>query len=219
MLLLLSSTALYAQKNSSRKWEKQNWEKAKQGIEYHQKDKKEDQQQQSQIDLEDAFDFSEAWYQTGLGKLILVVLLISIFAFIIHRLMIANHDARLKANIENQFSLEYIEENLDKSDIDKYLNLALEGSDYRIATRLLFLKSIKNLNQLGLITWRKDKTNNDFLNEMRSHQHYRIFRDLTLAYEIVWYGEHDVKPSEFEHIQEGFQKFEASINKTIDNEK
>ncbi|MEZ4799973.1 MAG: hypothetical protein R2809_09425 [Flavobacteriales bacterium] len=219
LLLLISSNASFAQKASDTKWEKQNWEKAKQGIEYQQKEKKKEKEQQGEIDLEDAFDFSEAWYKTGFGKIILVVLLISIFGFIIYRLMISNHDARIKGNIENQFSLEYIEENLDKSDIDKYLNLALEGSDYRTATRLLFLKSIKNLNQLGLIIWRKDKTNNDFLNEMRSHQDYRIFRDLTLAYEIVWYGEHEVKPSEFEHIQEGFQKFEALINKPIDNEK
>lgn len=218
-LLALSGPIAIAQEQNSTKWDKENWEKAKSGIEYKQKKQKEKEESNDYQDDNFDFDFSEAWYQTGLGKIILVVLLISVFAFIIYRLMLSNHDARLKESNAPQFSLEYIEENLEKSDIDKYLDLALESSDFRTATRLLFLKSIKNLNSLELIIWRKDKTNNDFLNEMRSHKHYKIFRDLTLAYEIVWYGDHEVKTSEFEHIREGFKKFELLLNPKPSDEK
>lgn len=185
------------------KWSKESWEKAKSGIDYGQKEEKvEDNQIQQEIDLD--FDI---WKKSGIGKAILIVLLIALFIFILVKVLNSNNDAKLKSETDDVFNLQYVEENLEDVDINKFLENAIDGGDFRVATRLLYLQTLKLLHESEFIHWRKDKTNNDFLSEMRPHPSYKIFRELTLAYEVVWYGDHIISTAEFERVSEGFKKF------------
>jgi hypothetical protein len=67
--------------------------------------------------------------------------------------------------------------------------------------RILYLSTIQQLNSTGLILWKKDKTNKDFLREMRKHSNYKTFRDITLAYEIVWYGDRQIELQQFTSLK------------------
>jgi hypothetical protein len=96
---------------------------------------------------------------------------------------------------------ELTEENFIETDLEKLLRIALESNDYRSAVRILYLSTIQQLNSTGLILWKKDKTNKDFLREMRKHSNYKTFRDITLAYEIVWYGDRQIELQQFTSLK------------------
>jgi hypothetical protein len=57
------------------------------------------------------------------------------------------------------------------------------------------------------ITWRKNKTNRQYLQEMRSSKQYSEFRILTLIFERVRYGGQQLDQGQFEQIKPGFQSF------------
>lgn len=80
------------------------------------------------------------------------------------------------------------EEDLEKMDFEKVLQLALGAEDYRLGIRYSFLRSLQYLQLKKLIDWNKEKTNYQFLNELP--EEYRSeFKSMVRIYEYVWYGE------------------------------
>ncbi len=51
--------------------------------------------------------------------------------------------------------------------------------EFNLATRYLFLKTLKNLADRGFINFTAEKTNKEYLKEMRQHNYYDKFRELT----------------------------------------
>ena len=59
--------------------------------------------------------------------------------------------------------------------------------------RLYYLKLLKKLHEMEKIAWKKDKTNRDYLSELFDRDfHFQQMRGLTLSYESVWYGDHEM---------------------------
>jgi hypothetical protein len=103
-------------------------------------------------------------------------------------------------------------ENIEELDTDGLLQQALDTSDLRMAIRIQYLLLLKKLNEVGLIDWKKDKTNRDYLSELYGRNDcYENVRGLTLAYELVWYGERNVSNESFKRLSGEFE----SVNKRI----
>jgi len=103
-------------------------------------------------------------------------------------------------------------ENIDELDIEGLLRDALASGDLRLAVRIHYLLLLKKLNEVGLIAWKKDKTNRDYLSELYGRNAcYDEVRTLTLAYELVWYGERAVSSESFQKISGEFE----SVNRRI----
>lgn len=208
-------------KNSTEKtWDETEWEKAKEGIKYVNKDKPEKEEESDLPNMEFEPPSFE-WINKPLVKVIFVVILIALLAFTLYKLFTGSSDKKVKDIKDLGYSLEYLEDNIEESDFDRFLRMALESSDYRSAVRILFLKCLQGLHLKDLIRWKKDKTNNDFLNEMRPHGSYKQFRNLTLAFEIVWYGDTAITEEQFNFLQKEFNAFDVLINnnKTSSNGK
>lgn len=98
-------------------------------------------------------------------------------------------------------------------EIDKLLREALASGDYRLAIRIYFLGLLKKLDESGNIYWKKDKTNLDYLSELFAKQFYfEEIRNLTLAYEQVWYGDHTLSAQHYERIISSFQSIDEKLN-------
>jgi hypothetical protein len=107
-------------------------------------------------------------------------------------------------------------ENIEEVDIDGLLRKALADGDLRAAVRVHYLMLLKKLNEVGLIAWKKDKTNRDYLSELYGRNDcYDDVRKLTLAYELVWYGERSVSRDSFDRISGEF----ASVNRQVAKDK
>lgn len=80
-------------------------------------------------------------------------------------------------------------ENLSKLPLDELLISALEKGDYRLAIRILYLKILKELFVKGLIVPSAEKTNYDYLNELKGTEFRQLFAETTGYFEQVYYGD------------------------------
>ena len=91
---------------------------------------------------------------------------------------------------------------------------ALKNQDYRLAIRLYYLKILQSFKRKGLIEWKKDKTNNDYLKEVRQTTFHNTFRKLTGIFERIWYGKGGVNKTHFDSIEGEFKDFVDAIDQT-----
>ena len=79
-------------------------------------------------------------------------------------------------------------EDLHTIDFDAKIEKAAGLHDYRAAIRWQYLKSLSYLSSQGLIHWKSDKTNDDYLHELREQSFLPSFREITKLFEYSWYG-------------------------------
>jgi hypothetical protein len=103
-------------------------------------------------------------------------------------------------------------ENINEIDFDEAIENALAIKNYRLAVRLLYLRSLKQLNDKGLISWKLDKTNAAYLNELTDAEQRRKFSIVTRQFEYVWYGDFPVNGQSFQKISAVFQEFKQHLS-------
>ncbi len=91
-----------------------------------------------------------------------------------------------------------------ESDLERYLREALERRDFKLAIRIYYLMILKSLNDAEIITWKKEKTNMDYMRELRQHPNYDAFSSNTYIFEYVWYGEKDIHEPQFNSLSKPF---------------
>ncbi len=107
---------------------------------------------------------------------------------------------------KTKFSLETVEDNIHESDLDRFIKEALAEENYALAIRLYYLAIIKELSINRIIKWKRDKTNRDYLRELKGYDLSRDFRDATRIFERIWYGNGKLLQSDFQQIQPRFQQ-------------
>jgi hypothetical protein len=100
----------------------------------------------------------------------------------------------------------YVEENIEQIDFDKLINKALKGNNYRLATRYLYLKSLKVLANKKTIDWHYEKTNTDYFNEIKDLKTKALFKRVSYIYDYVWYGEFSIDEVSFNKNQADFNQ-------------
>lgn len=110
-------------------------------------------------------------------------------------------------------------DDIQELEIDKLLREALNAGNYRLAIRIYFLGILKKLDEDGIILWKKDKTNRDYLSELfKKAYHYEDVSKLTLLYEEVWYGEHSFSHQAYQDIIAAFSAMNQKLNIAKDRE-
>ena len=102
----------------------------------------------------------------------------------------------------------YVEENIEQIDFDLLISKALKDNNFRLATRYLYLKSLKSLANKKVIEWHYEKTNSDYLNEIKDNQLKTLFKRVSYIYDYVWYGEFPID-------EESFNKNKSDFNHLI----
>ncbi|MFT4661592.1 MAG: hypothetical protein ACI8XB_001870 [Patiriisocius sp.] len=146
---------------------------------------------------------------TGLRTLVIVLLVASLLVILI--LIVKNHSSNLKVKNDLEHSIQQAEMNIDKSDLYYILQEALDQKKYKLALRIYYLIIIKELNILGSIKYKKDKTNYAYLMEMRTNLHFKEFKKMTKIYEFFWYGDKDLDHVKFEPITTLMDQFVKTI--------
>lgn len=103
------------------------------------------------------------------------------------------------------------EEELPQEDIEERLQHYLGIGDHRQAVRYLYLRSLRGLNDRGLIQRTVEATNHDYLRQLGGKPQERPFRFLTTAYEKVWYGEFPLAEEPFQRLYRYFVDFDKTI--------
>jgi hypothetical protein len=111
----------------------------------------------------------------------------------------------------NELHIIESEEDISKINFDELIAKALESKQYKLAVRYLFLKSLKILSEKGLIELKNNKTNYQYLTEIKNNQIADAFQVTTNRFEWIWYGDFPVDEDIIKNSQTDFNKLFALI--------
>lgn len=158
-------------------------------------------------------NWSFDWNSSALGPVVLSIVIILLLALVIYLVLrhLSGRDQKLSAAQNPSYSIEDFDPEIPESDLDRFLRLALERSDYRAAVRIHFLMAIRKLSESQLIRWERDKTNRTYLHELDEQFPGHGFEPLTRVYEVIWFGEAPVNEVEYRSLANAFEDFYVSI--------
>lgn len=143
---------------------------------------------------------------------IIMAVAIGLLVFVIVKmagLNIANIFNRDPKNIAIPYSESL--ENIHQITFDEEIEKALNQRNYRLAIRLLYLSTLKQLNDANFIQWQVDKTNSAYVNELTDAERRQSFSVLTRQFEYVWYGDFPVDGPSFQNINTLFHDFKKAL--------
>ena len=214
--VLAQSASTEIEPSANRKATQAEWDAAKSGINFSdlKKDKTKKPEKKTTLNLNPpSIGFLQSLGAVGQVVLIgLVILLVAglFYSLIGQGLFLKNKrvDAQAAA-----FDIHDIENNLHETDLERYLRQAIESGDYRMAIRLYYLNILKSYSLKEAIDWKKDKTNTEYLNEIKraALPSYPEFRTVTLVFERVWYGDTAINADDYTAIQPRFEALLKAI--------
>lgn len=143
------------------------------------------------------------------------VLALFFIGFIIYKVFIKSGFFLMAQRRKNTFSDQEQEEELKEIEAyDQFISDAESKGQFNLAIRYWYLKTLKNLKDTELIQYSPDKTNQEYISELRETQFQESFRELTRNYEYVWYGEFFLEDARYQKIKISFVLFnEKEINR------
>ncbi|QOW10751.1 DUF4129 domain-containing protein [Kaistella flava (ex Peng et al. 2021)] len=108
-----------------------------------------------------------------------------------------------KINIENQD----LQENIHEINFSESIEKFERQKDYRSAVRYQFLLVLKKLADKKLINWNPEKTNKDYLSELKTNDLKSNFKDLAYIFDYVWYGEFEVNEESYTQFKQKFLNY------------
>ena len=103
-----------------------------------------------------------------------------------------------------------IAENIHEIDFNQLIGQYETEKDYRFAVRYHYLQLLKILTDRNLIQWDEDKTNLDYIDEIKPDLR-PDFVQLTHVFDYVWYGEFAVDSETYDKFKLQFNKFKNRI--------
>jgi len=140
------------------------------------------------------------------------IVAIGLFGFLVYKLFLSDSAlfSRNRKNISSEIDVAAEEET---GDIDGLLRNAIRSGNYRLAIRYLYIQSLEKLAEKKFIEISSNKTNYEYVSEVRKQSFANDFASLTLQYEYVWYGEYPVDERLFTQIQNGFTLFNKNLTR------
>ncbi|WP_422105160.1 DUF4129 domain-containing protein [Winogradskyella sp.] len=151
------------------------------------------------------FDISFLDYQT-LEYIVYGLLGVIVFYLLIKFLLQNPVSSVFKTEDRAIEGFNYVEENIEQVDFDRLIKQALKDNNYRLATRYMYLKSLKALTNKKAIEWHYDKTNTDYLNEIKDSKLKALFKRISYIYDYVWYGEFPIDEESFNKNKNDFNQ-------------
>lgn len=125
-----------------------------------------------------------------------------------------NVNARSLQQAQKNNSLVFLseEENIIKNeDIDELIRKALADKNYRLAIRYYYLYILKLMSEKDLITWELQKTNDDYLQEIKKTVLKQSFTKITRLYDYTWYGNFPIDEARYNTAEKAFLQLQKMI--------
>ena len=152
--------------------------------------------------LKDINNFSQIFLNILFAIIFLAVV------YIIVRL-IMNHKGRWFFEKQNQsvdVNLDNVEEHIHEADFESMINETEKSGNTRHSIRLYYLWLLKTFTDKRFIEWHPEKTNADYVRELKDEAKKNDFRYLSYLYNYIWYGEFSINDDEYRRAREAFLK-------------
>ncbi|MDQ1163618.1 hypothetical protein QE422_003986 [Chryseobacterium sp. SORGH_AS 447] len=137
------------------------------------------------------------------------ILLVGFLLYFIVKYLIANGGFSLfgKKNRKVDIREEELHENIHEINFPESILKFEKSGDFRSAVRYQFLFILKKLSDKKLITWNPEKTNKDYLAELKVPHLKNQFYDLSYIFDYVWYGEFTIDEASYMKFKDQYQSF------------
>jgi len=161
--------------------------------------------------LRNLFDFDGPRLDVPYLKYIIGALAIGLIVYGIIKYL--GDDLHLFSKKVKAIDIPYSEslENIHEISFDEEIERAMNQHNYKLAVRLLYLRSLKQLSDAQLIHWQVEKTNSAYLNELTDSVQRQSFGILTTQFEYIWYGDFPIDGRSFQSIYTSFQDFKKHM--------
>lgn len=102
--------------------------------------------------------------------------------------------------------LHNVEQYIREADFPTLFHESEQAGDSRQSVRLLYLWMLRTLTDREVIDWNPDKTNGDYMREIKDVQLRDDFRYLSYLYNYIWYGDFSISSSDYRNAREKFRK-------------
>lgn len=183
--------------------------------------------QQKKEEAEDDKPDDKSWWESDLYKnwdfnlssttsIIILILLLAGLGFLIFRILgDVEMRKRTKGNKEEEDKIDLNdlkEEQLVAQGVSlSLLERAEQAGQYDIAVRLLYIQLLKELQDGGLIKYRRDFSNRDYQQQLRNSAFLADFREVTVDYERYWYGKYPIERLGYRLVHRKFITLHAAI--------
>jgi Domain of unknown function (DUF4129) len=128
--------------------------------------------------------------------------------FILYRLFLTEGVFKKASRLES-VTEQTLQEGLinPDSDFDGLIGQATKAGNFRLAIRYHYLKALQLLASRNIIQPASDKTNYQYVREIKDAKCRNDFARITLSYEYVWYGEFPVDEFLYQRLKNDFTEF------------
>jgi hypothetical protein len=109
-----------------------------------------------------------------------------------------------KKNESIPIELHNTEQLIQSADFEQLISEIEKQGDTRQSIRLYYLWLLKDLKDHELIVWLPEKTNTDYLYELKEETLRKMFSYLSYLYNCIWYGEFSIGDQEYTSAKKAF---------------
>ena len=118
-----------------------------------------------------------------------------------------NHRSTNKAKINTTVDVNQISQETSAFDYAAHVEIQVNRKAYREAIRLYHLWCLDVLNSQKIIQYHSDKTNLDYLYDIKEKKLFEAFRYLTYIYDNIWFGAHPLDDYTFSQAKIPYDLF------------
>ena len=146
-------------------------------------------------------------------RVIAILIVLSVIYMIVKSIMNKEGQWVFGKNSDKRIiNYDEIEKNLHKVDFEKLIQKSLESGENRLTIRYYYLWLLKKMSENHLIEWDVEKTNSDYLYEIKDEAQKEDFAYLSYLYNNIWYGEFELDEATFAKARNAFEKSIKKIN-------
>lgn len=137
------------------------------------------------------------------------IILVGFLLYFIIKFLINNNGLSFfgKKNKKVEINEEELHENIHEINFPQSIAKFENDGDYRSAVRYQFLYILKKLSDKKLILWNPEKTNKDYVAELKANHLKNDFYNLSYIFDYVWYGEFSIDQNSYDKFKKQFHGF------------
>ncbi|RNA60629.1 DUF4129 domain-containing protein [Chryseobacterium nematophagum] len=137
------------------------------------------------------------------------IILVGFLVYFIIRYVIGKEGNYIfgKKNKKVEIQEEQLHENIHEINFPESILKFEKSRDFRSAIRYQFLFVLKKLSDKKIISWNPEKTNKDYVSEMKAEHLKNEFYNLSYIFDYVWYGEFNINEESYLKFKNQYQSF------------
>ncbi|MBI1222248.1 MAG: DUF4129 domain-containing protein [Bacteroidetes bacterium] len=176
------------------------------------------QYNRAQIETDDTFDRLVAWIMEQLfgdfdredmdtaKNVIFWIVLILVLIGASYYIFKMNPARFLKKDNSSIQEVRFMDYTGNNDDLEKSLRQAEANGDYPLALRYLFITALSFLEKEGIIQWKAEKTNADYLRELKEEWSQTPMTRLSQLFSYGYYGNYPISKELYEEAKALFQR-------------